>query len=836
MSGGTTIDFEGLAKSLLDRVDQVLPEWLPGGCRRGHEYTAAPTARGGIGDSLSVNCLTGRWSHFAADVSGGDLVSLYAYLNDCSNVEAGRRLAPAAAPQRHPKAAKPDAAAAEDGRWRPIAPVPENIPVPKPVHPFHGPADAVWEYWIDGRLYGMVCRFDKPMSDKRPAGGKEILPFTYCEDTSDDRHTRKWTWKQWAEPRPLYLPGGRLDPDPQGRPVLLVEGEKCARAAHELIGEEFDVVSWPGGSKARGKVGWHPLAGRVVYAWPDADAKREALTRAEEAAGVDSASKPFKPVAKQPGMAAMVAILTHLAREHGCSTFLCPTPAPGEVEDGWDCADAIAGGWGAEELRAFIRGAHAFTPEPAPADPPEDARSTPSIADAEEGIDLTWRDFLVRTDKGAKKPVRENIVAVLDGVPEREIPGDMSAAGVIAFNEFTNNVVKMRDTPWGTRAGVWEEVDELELGNWLTREHRMPSMARATLEEAVSMVAYRHRFHPVRDELARLRGTWDGIGRLDTWIRRCCLEEDEWDDSDPLQQYLARVGRWLVMAICARVLQPGCKFDYMVIFEGPQGVGKSTLAKLLGGEYFADTGLVLGDKDSYQNLQGILVYEWGELDSLSKAEVTKVKQFISSQKDRFRASFDRRPKDYPRQVVFVGTTNEDHYLIDQTGNRRMWPVKVTRRIDLGWFRDHRPQLFAEALDLLGRGKRFHPSSREQRELFEPQQQQRQVENAIQAAVMKYLYDPTQRIGAGRNGSEVEEISVGELLSAIGIAVEKQTHVIVRQATAALRHAGWERRRSSRGDRPYVFVRPKTPRGSDAGGSDSPPPGDSPEEPGYDIPF
>jgi predicted P-loop ATPase len=438
----------------------------------------------------------------------------------------------------------------------------------------------------------------------------------------------------------------------------------------------------------------------------------------------------------------------------------------------------------------------------------------------------SWRAGLIKSATGSIKAVRENIVLALDGMPERQIPGIQEAAGVIAFNEFTNDVIKLQAAPWGTPAGVWDEVDELEMGNWLTREHWLPPMPRGTLEEAVAMVSKRHRFHPVRQWLEGLRSRWDGTPRTRVWLRQCCLEEDEWDDADPLMQYLARVGTWLLMAICARVLTPGCKFDYMVIFEGAQGAGKSTLARLLGGDHFADTGLVLGDKDSYQNLQGVLVYEWGELDSLNRAEVTKVKQFVSSQKDRFRASFDRRPKDYPRQVVFIGTTNEDHYLVDITGNRRFWPVRITRQIDLDWFRANREQLFAEALHHFEAGERFHPTTAEQKKYFEPQQQQRQIENAIAAAVVRYLYDDDQRVGVhGENGTLVNSITVSDLLSRLGISVDKQTHVLQRQATAALRQVGWVRFRSSRGDRPWMFRRPEQPNLPDL------PAGKAPGQPG-----
>lgn len=840
------IDFAGLAAALLDRAKALVPQWLQGGKHAGAEYVCAGL-HGGEGRSLSVNLTTGRWADFSTDEKGGDLISLYAAIHGINNGQAARQVMAELGWQRAsppPPAAAPAAKKAPpraEATWRPIVPVPKDVPAPTFKHFHRGEPAATWEYVFEGERYGYVCRFDT--SD----GGKEILPYTWCEDVSDGRGSRRWHWMQWQAPRPLYVPATLLSAD-LSLPVVLVEGEKCALAGHQLLGHEFDFVTWPGGSKAWDKAHWGWLMGRTVYLWPDCDAKRHPLTKAERDAQVDPATKPLKPDVKQPGMAAMVGIGSLLVREQGCTVFMGPVPKPGEVADGWDIADAIAQGWTAEQVRGFIRGATVFVPpDEAPAQPAEGI-STPSMAGAGKGEEKKpwWRDELLRSDRGAILQARENVVLALDGLPEKGLPGIKAAAGVIAFNDFTNDVVKLRDTPWGTRAGVWEETDELELGNWLVHANFMPSMPRGTLEEAVAMVAKRHRFHPVRADLERLRGQWDGTKRCATWLRRCCLEEDEYDDRAPLQQYLARVGTWLLMAICARVLTPGCKFDYMLILEGAQGVGKSTLARLLGGDFFADTGLVLGDKDSYQNLQGVLVYEWGELDSLSKADVQKVKQFISSAKDRFRASFDRRAKDYPRQVVFVGTTNEDHYLTDPTGNRRMWPVRVTRQIDLEWFREHRDQLMAEALSYIEAGQRFHPTQREQRDLFDEQQQQRQIENAIEAAVRRYLYDEGQRVSvSGENGSLVNEITIQDLLCRLGIGIDKQTNVLLRQATAALRHCGWERfRQTTRGDRPYMFRRPaqapwEKPRGSDSSlpaGSSTPPAAANTEQVTDDCPF
>lgn len=872
------IDYVGLARALLDQAHVLVPRWLPNGTERNGRWYVGDFD-GGEGESANVSLETGTWIDNAApdEDKGGDLISLYARIYGLSNHDAAVRLMEDLGWQRQPvrpagrgAPPTPESAPAEErtsnpyqreSRWRPIVPVPKHAPAPTKFKWgykdkatgtwFDMEPVKVWRYEFEGELYGYVARFERVNSKGETV--KDTLPYTWCEDAEDPRGSQGWRWKQWEAPRPLYVPATLLSGTPRDVPVVIVEGEKCADAGLQLLAHEFDFVTWPGGCKAWGMARWSLLMGRTVYLWPDADAQRRRLSKAEREAGVDPMTKPVLPIEKQPGMQAMVGIGSLLLAEHGCTVSIVPMRPPGKAPvDGWDLADAVAEGWDAARVRDFIRSATPFVaPDDAARAKAAGPGSTPSSAgagkggEADEDAKLVWRDKLLCSATGSIKAVRENIVLAIDGMelPDgRWLEGVPEASGVIAFNEFTNDVVKLKDTPWGTPAGVWDEVDELEMGNWLTRQHWLPSMPRGTLEEAVAMVAKRHRFHPVREQLEALRGKWDGTKRLGTWLRRCCLEEDEWDDQEPLQQYLSRVGTWLVMAICARVMTPGCKFDFMVILEGGQGVGKSTLARLLGGDYFADTGLVLGDKDSYQNLQGVLVYEWGELDSLNKSEVTKVKQFISSMKDRFRASFDRRAKDYPRQVVFIGTTNEDHYLVDPTGNRRMWPVRVTRHIDLEWFKENRDQLFAEAMVYVDAGERFHPTPREQTQLFNPQQQQRQIESAIQAAVLRYLYDENdQRSGvAGTNGTLVDEITAPELLGKLGVSVDKQTHQLLRQVTSALKQAGWVRFRSSRGDRPWMFRRPSGAARFNAGGSESSAPASAPvqqrEEAVDDCPF
>lgn len=846
------IDFVGLAAALLARAPTLVPQWLPAGIQRGH-YWYVGDFDGAEGESANVNLQTGTWidNGGSEDDRGGDLISLYARIHGLNNGQAARELMEMLgwerprkdAPDRSaPRAAQPSSADARidvrtDGRadsprlagekrrsmWRAVVPVPAHAPEPDFLWRFHDRKSdqwhdlkpvRTWAYWLDGQLQGYTARYERFNSKGELV--KDVMPWTWCVDESDGRGTMKWRLKQWDQPRPLYLPTGALSDD-MAKPLVLVEGEKKADAGHQLLGDEFDFAAWPGGCKAWAYAGWARLAGRTVYLWPDADRQRKGLSKAEREQGVDPETKPFKAYTDQPGFMAMQNIGQVLVADHGCTVHLLDVPKPGEQVKDWDICDAIEQGWDADRVRAFILQAQPFVPHS------DEARAkaglqTPTGASAGEGEGAdAWRAHLILTDKNAVKPCRENAVLALDGMFLRNgqwLPGAPAAQGVIAFNEFTNNVEMTRQPPWVGAAGKWGEETELEMGNWLARELWLPPMSRQTLEEAVLMVGRRHAYHPVRQRFEALRGTWDGTPRLRHWIEKACREGQPLPQGDPLKRYLARVGTWFMMGLVRRILEPGCKFDYMMVLEGSQGRRKSSLAKVLACGHFADTGLVMGDKDSYQNLQGVAVYEFAELDALAKADVRKVKSFVSSTTDRFRASFDRRPRDYPRQVVFIGTTNESHYLSDPTGNRRFWPVKVTRQIDLDWVTENLQQMLAEAIHRVDAGERMWPDDKEQAELFDPQQGERTVESSLEAAIREYLYDEDQRVSTGgRNGALLDRITLRDLLLAVGITQEKQTGVITKEASAILARLGWERltKMSTKEDikRPWLYHRPPT---------------------------
>ena len=354
------IDFQLITREALSRWNILLLQWLPGGKVDGHEYKALnPTRSDSKVGSFSINILTGAWSDFATGDKGGDLVSLYAYLNGIEQLEAAKDVAalvgldiPKGDRKPAPKETnKPPTNILEHRKspWVPIMPVPDDAPVPPVAHYARGRPDVVYKYRAaDGLTNGYVYRFTT--SD----GGKETLPVCFCRNRDDGK--MEWRWMAFSEPRPLY----GLDriaglSSPPNLPILLVEGEKCANVGDKELYKSFAVITWPGGTKAVNKVDWRPLIGRKVIAWADCDGQRRKLTGHEKETGVDPGSVPLLPESDQPGMRAMREIhKIMLELDPDIDFQFVDIPKPGDKKSGWDIADAIAEGMNADDLLKFI--------------------------------------------------------------------------------------------------------------------------------------------------------------------------------------------------------------------------------------------------------------------------------------------------------------------------------------------------------------------------------------------------------------------------------------------------------------------------------------------------
>ena len=343
-------------QALLDRVDLVkLVDGYVPLTKSGAEYEACCPFHTENTPSFKVSPAKQIYHCFGCGANGNAIGFLVAYkglsfLDACAEL-GGERVRDAAAPVPAPAREK------ERSPWVPVVPAPADAPSPPRAHSVRGLPEKVWPYRdAEGRALGFVYRF------MRSRGGKEVLPMVWARNT--DTGVEEWHWMQWPEPnRPLYGLD-RLAAKPEAT-VLIVEGEKCADAAHDEL-PELAVVSWPGGGKADGKVDWSPLAGRKVITWADADAKRVKLTPAEKAAGVDQASKPLLPADEQPGAQTMARIRERL-RSMDCKLWDVRLPPLGSKPDGWDVADAVLEGLRGRELAQYVRdNARSAVPSVAP--------------------------------------------------------------------------------------------------------------------------------------------------------------------------------------------------------------------------------------------------------------------------------------------------------------------------------------------------------------------------------------------------------------------------------------------------------------------------------------
>ena len=389
----------------------------------------------------------------------------------------------------------------------------------------------------------------------------------------------------------------------------------------------------------------------------------------------------------------------------------------------------------------------------------------------------------------------------LAGQPERNeanvitaLSCDEAFAGAIVFDEFRQEIVVTRPLPWDASGEAaprpWTDGDDVRAAEWLQR--RELNVTPMTVSRSVGAVAREITVHPVRDHLGAL--AWDGVPRIETWACRYLGAEDT--------AFNRSVGAlWLISAV-ARIFRPGVKADHMLVLEGPQGARKSTALKILAGEdWFTDELPDLGSKDAAMHMQGVWIIEIAELDAIGKAEVSRIKAFLTRTTDRFRPPYGRYTIEVPRQCVFAGTVNPDTYLRDETGNRRFWPVRCGT-IDIDALARDRDQLWAEAVARFRGGAIWWLDTPELIAAATAEQEKRYQADAWDDLIEHWLTHETRKVageypvyGAATmesvpRAAPLTSVSVGEVLEhAIGIAPAFWTQKDQNRVSAYLKRNG-----------------------------------------------
>lgn len=337
-------------------------------------------------------------------------------------------------------------------------------------------------------------------------------------------------------------------------------------------------------------------------------------------------------------------------------------------------------------------------------------------------------------------------------------------AGHIWYDTFHQSIMTSWDS---SEPRCWVDSDRLRVAEVFQRELGLVKFNDEIVDKAARAVAQEHQRDELKDWLESLK--WDGTPRLDKWLYITAGTDND--------EYHNTIGANFIKSMIARAIWPGSKVDTMPVIEGEQGLLKSTMLSTLGGKFFAELTESMDSKDFCVTIQGVWLMEIGEMHSMSKADVTLVKQKLSIRSDRYRTPYGRIAETVPRRVVFAGTTNESQYLRDTTGARRFWPASATK-VDIDWLQENREQIFAEAMVQVKSGATWWEVPKDEARMH---------------AEARRVTDLWEEIITEKLGHRTK-LKLVEVLDVLGFLPSAATEAEQKRAANALRALGYKRKK------------------------------------------
>jgi putative DNA primase/helicase len=348
-----------------------------------------------------------------------------------------------------------------------------------------------------------------------------------------------------------------------------------------------------------------------------------------------------------------------------------------------------------------------------------------NIEDPQEEDNDDWQAELDVDKKNKCYSTVNNVIIILTKDP--------SIKDRIAFNSFEHREIALKNLPWRIitpETKYLTDKDDAGIRHYVESIYGITGVQK--IKDAIDIVLLKNSFHPVRDYLNSLK--WDGEERVETLLVDYLGAEDS--------EFIRAVTRKTLAAAVTRIFQPGAKFDYVLTMIGKEGKGKSTLFDKLGKNWFSDSFMGVQGKEAFEQLQGTWIVEMAELSAIKKAEIESVKHFVSKREDRYRVAFGRRVENFPRQCIFIGTTNNQDFLRGSTGNRRFWPVAISEQAPTkDIFKDLTDyeinQVWAEAIAIYRQGEELFLSKELEAIAFEKQEHHTEQDERA-GMILKYL--------------------------------------------------------------------------------------------------